>query len=136
MVHNGINIPNYDTKESFKLKEGMVIAIEPFATTGDGLVKDGKDSDIFRLLTKKNVRDINARKLSNYIWEEKKTLPFSKRELLKKFSEYEVNIGLRNLINAGILHSYKHLIEKTNGIVSQTEHSVLIKKDRCEILTI
>ena len=134
MVHSGINIPNYDSSEKNKLVEGMVIAIEPFATNGDGFVRDGKVSDIYRLIEKKNVRDMSSRRILEYIWNERKTLPFSKRHLLGKFSEFKVNMALRSLSN--LLYSYPHLVERSGGIVSQAEHTVLITKDGCDVMTL
>ena len=47
--HSGLSIPNYDDGDDTKLKKGMVIAIEPFATTGIGMIEEGKDSGIFKL---------------------------------------------------------------------------------------
>lgn len=135
LIHAGLNIPNYDTGEKIKLKEGMVIAIEPFATTGEGFVRDGKASDIYRLVGKKSVRDVSSRQVLEYIWDNRKTLPFCKRQLMKKFPEFKVNLALKSLANSGILYSYPHLVERSGGLVSQAEHTVLVTKDGCDILT-
>ena len=37
-IHGEMTIPNYDNGDNRVLGEGMVIAIEPFATTGEGIV--------------------------------------------------------------------------------------------------
>ncbi|MBS3135179.1 type II methionyl aminopeptidase, partial [Candidatus Woesearchaeota archaeon] len=39
--HSGLSIPNYDNGDNFKLEKGMIIAIEPFATTGIGMIEEG-----------------------------------------------------------------------------------------------
>ena len=58
VVHGGLTVPNYFNKDSRTFQEGMIIAIEPFAIeAGDGLVKEGKPSSIFRLNSDKSVRD-------------------------------------------------------------------------------
>lgn len=133
-VHSGINIPNYNDGDKTKLKKGMVIAIEPFATTGNGYVKDGKPSSIYRLNELKNVRDINSRKILEYITLNRKTLPFSKRELIKEFNPLIVNLSLSGLEKQGILYHYPMLIERENSFVSQAEHTLLIDNE-VKILT-
>ena len=112
----------------------MIIAIEPFATTGIGLIEEGKESGIFRLEKVKNVRTDISREILNFIIEEYRTLPFTKRWLLKKFPEFKVNFALNNLQKEGILDQYKQLLERGKGLVSQAEHTLLID-DKIKILT-
>lgn len=127
-VHSGITIPNYDNNDTTKLKENQVIAIEPFATEGIGYVKEGKPSSIFRIISLKNTRDITARKLLEFVTKNYKTLPFAKRNLLKHFQPFQLNRALKDLEHNKILHQYPQLIERSNGLVSQAEHSILIKE--------
>ena len=132
--HAGLSVPNYDDGNEFKLEKGMIIAIEPFATTGIGLIEEGKESGIFRLEKVKNVRTDISREILNFIIEEYRTLPFTKRWLLKKFPEFKVNFALNNLQKEGILDQYKQLLERGKGLVSQAEHTLLID-DKIKILT-
>ena len=132
--HAGLSVPNYDDGNKSELKKGMVIAVEPFATTGIGLIEEGKDSGIFRLEKVKNVRTDMSREILNFIIEEYRTLPFTKRWLLKKFPEFKVNFALNNLQKEGILDQYKQLPERGKGLVSQAEHTLLID-DKIKILT-
>lgn len=132
--HAGLTIPNYNNKDETELEKGMVVAIEPFATTGIGLVEDGKDSEIYNVMEIKNVRDRISRQVLQFILEEYKTLPFSKRWLLKKFPEFKVNFALRLLKRDDIIHEYKQLVEKSKGLVSQAEHTVIVD-DELKILT-
>ncbi|MDR0309440.1 MAG: M24 family metallopeptidase, partial [Candidatus Methanoplasma sp.] len=37
-LHAGLSIPSYDTGNTSRLASGMVVAIEPFATDGEGIV--------------------------------------------------------------------------------------------------
>jgi len=55
-IHSGFGIPNYDTKTNDILERGMVIAVEPFLTDGDGMIKAGKSSGIYQLEYDKPVR--------------------------------------------------------------------------------
>jgi len=132
--HAGLSIPNYDNNDDFKLKKGMVIAIEPFATTGIGMIEEGKDSGIFKIEKVKSVRTQISKEILDFITKEYKILPFTKRWLLKKFPEFKVNFALNNLEKEGIISQYKQLSEKSKGIVSQAEHTLLID-DKIKILT-
>ena len=132
--HSGISIPNYDNNDNFKLEKGMLIAIEPFATTGIGMIEEGKDSGIFKLEKIKSVRTQISKEVLDFIIKEYKTLPFTKRWLLKKFPEFQVNFALNNLEKEGIISQYRQLPEKSKGLVSQAEHTLLID-DQVKILT-
>ncbi|MCD4666401.1 type II methionyl aminopeptidase [archaeon] len=133
-THAGLTVPNYDDGDRTKLKEGQVIAIEPFATTGVGFVKEGKPSGIYSLINPKQVRNDTTRNVLKFILEEYSTLPFAQRWLSKKFSEFQIKFALRMLEKEGIIQEYKQLIEKGNGIVSQSEHTLMIGKNT-KILT-
>lgn len=132
--HAGLTVPNYDNNDKTELEKGMVIAIEPFATDGAGLIEESKPSGIFRIALLKNIRSGIARDVLKHIFEEYKTLPFAKKWLLKKFPEFKVNFALRMLEREKILHQYPRLVEKGNGLVSQAEHTLLID-DEVKILT-
>ncbi len=134
-LHDDPSIPNYDNKDPLKLEEGQVLAIEPFATKGGGLVKEGKGSSNYRLAyPNKQIRDTNARKILDYIREEFYTLPFAKRYLTKVFDESKVTLALRMLENAGLIYEYAQLPEKEEGLTSQHEHTVQVA-DKPLILT-
>lgn len=124
--HAGLTIPNYDDGDTTRLEEGMLIAIEPFATDGVGMIEERKDSGIYKVEQVKNVRDASAREMLQFILKEYQTLPFAKRWLLKKFPAVQVEFGLRMLKRDGILHEYQQLWEKASGLVSQAEHTVLV----------
>lgn len=133
-LHAGLTVPNYDDKDNTALKEGMVLAIEPFATNGQGIVQDGKPSNIYRFIEKHNTRDAESRKMLDFIEQEYKLLPFSARWLVKHFSSRAL-FSLRLLEQANALHHFKQLVEKTKAPVSQAEHTILVTKQGCEVLT-
>ena len=132
--HSGLTIPNYDNGNNLELEEGQIIAIEPFATNGVGLVEDGKPSNIFKVVNVKPIRDNISRDVLRYIIQEYKTLPFARRWLLKKFDSFKVNFALRTLERESILHNYPQLPERSKGLVSQHEYTLRVK-DVPEILT-
>ncbi|PIN78192.1 type II methionyl aminopeptidase [Candidatus Woesearchaeota archaeon CG10_big_fil_rev_8_21_14_0_10_34_12] len=122
-LHAGLTIPNYSNKSDVEL-DGGIYAIEPFATSGQGLIYDGKESGIFRIENSGNVRDATARKILKFVEEEYKTLPFCERWIKKKFPNSRFAISL--LKKSGILHEYSTLVEKSHKPVSQSEATVII----------
>jgi len=125
-LHAGVTIPNYNNNQKIEIEEGAY-AIEPFATSGHGAVRDGKPSGIYRLENENQVRDYFAREVLKFIKEEYQTLPFCSRWLVKKFSTRAL-IALKRLEEANIIHQYPQLIEKNNGKVAQAEDTVIITK--------
>jgi methionyl aminopeptidase len=124
-VHCRPTVPNFDNGDTTKLEKGQVIAIEPFATTGGGLIAEKGDASVFNLLGKKPVRIGFVREIMKQI-ERFNGLPFTTRWLTKNFSESQVNYALNQFKLLGILKEYPPLVEKQNGLVSQAEHSVIV----------
>lgn len=133
-IHSAPTIPNFDNGNETELEEGMIIAIEPFATDGEGKIIEGKPSQVFAVINAKNVRDSFAREVLNYVLEEHKNLPFCSRWLIKKFGA-RAKLALLTLEREGIVKQYKQLPEKAKGQVSQAEKTVVVTKDGCEVLT-
>lgn len=133
-IHAGITVPNYDDESDEKLKEGMIIAIEPFATDGEGLIHEGPNAEIFALLEKRPVRSQITREALKLI-EERNGLPTSTRWLAKKTSAIKATFALKEMNQLDMLHLYPPLIEIKKGMVTQSEHTVLVTKEGCEILT-
>ena len=124
-LHTGLSIPNYAANDSTELKKGQVIAIEPFATTGNGLIHEKGDPSIYSMIQKKPIRSPAARLILNKI-SGFNNLPFATR-WLKDIPKFKIAVGLRELERQQILKSYPPLVEKSNGIVSQAEHTVIVK---------
>ena len=133
LVHAGATIPNYENNNLKQLEQGAY-AIEPFATKGEGIVKDGGKSNIYRIEKKgTGIRDPIARKIYTYVLEKYKTLPFSARDIEKKFGTRS-KIALMFLEKQAILHHYAQLIEKSHSPVSQAEHTIILK-EKIEVTT-
>jgi len=129
-AHDNPAVPNRHVEGGFILKEGDVLAIEPFATNGKGLVHDGSWAEIYSIIRKKPVRMPAVRNVLKQA-EEYRELPFAKRWL----NADRLDFSLIQLEKAGILHSYPVLIESAGGLVSQAEHTVIITQDGCEVTT-
>lgn len=127
-LHAGLTIPNHDDKKNILLQKGLY-AIEPFATTGNGKVKDGKSSGIYMLINSKNVRSPIAREILKFVAEEYETLPFCERWVVKKFGTKAL-FGLKQLETNENLHHFPQLVEISNAKVSQAENTFLIDKEK------
>src|SRR3989344_6122517 len=116
------------------LEEDQVIAIEPFASTGAGHVNDGSDIQIFAFEADVPVRNPDAKKILLYAAH--KQLPFAERWLMKEGQEFgvpnslfKVRIALRELMARGAIHGYPPLVDAKKGLISQAEHTVIVRDD-------
>jgi len=125
--HAPPSILNKKTETGVTLEEGQVIAIEPFTSNGAGRVYEAGHAEIFSLLDIKPIRSSDARTVLREI-ETFKKLPFAKRWLKGR-----VDMSLRQLEAAGIIRSYPVL--KDRGLVSQSEDTVIVTVDGCEVIT-
>ena len=125
-IHTQPSVPNYDNGNENMLGEGMVIAIEPFASTGAGIVQESSPATVFTLINESNIRDPITRKV---IFEIRKYngLPFAKRWLERKFGTPKTNFALRTLVRNDCITEHAPLFDRNRGIVSQAEHSVIVK---------
>ena len=133
-IHTHPSLPNHDNSSTAKLQEGA-IAIEPFASTGEGFVNESSQVDIFSLNEGKNVRNMHARKLLA-IAKEFQGLPFAERWLREKsdMNEFQITVGLKELMKANVFKTYPGLKEKSGAMVSQVEKSLLILEDKTIVL--
>lgn len=133
-LHSGVHIPNYANGAESSLEQNNAYAIEPFATSGDGLVTEGDSANIYSIINMKNTRSPTARKILDYVWNEYQKLPFSLRELQEKFGNIS-KLAIKELKQVGIIHEYSQLIEKSRAPVSQTEHTIVKLPDKIIITT-
>ena len=134
-LHSGLSIPSVNDKNTTKLKEGDVLAIEPFVTDGTGWVTDTLTPYIFRFLKDKPFRMAHTQKVFREIKKDYGSLPFTQRWLSKDFNANRLNASLRQLSQAMAIYAYPALKEKTNCWVSQSEHTVIVEGDSCSITT-
>lgn len=126
-IHTSPSIPNFDTGDQTELEEGMAIAIEPFATNGKGSIYESSNATIFSQHLSKPVRSPFAREILRHI-EQYNNLPFAKRWLTRKFGIGKTSFGLKELIKLDIVKEHPPLPEKGKGLVSQAEHTVIIRE--------
>lgn len=134
VIHDKPSIPNYDNKSTEELKEGQIIAIEPFATTGMGIVEETTQTNIFSLTNIKPVRSPFSREILKHIQNNYKNLPFTTRWLTEKFGKGKTNLALKELIMKEIISKHPPLVEKAKGLVAVWEHTIRVGETP-EVLT-
>lgn len=133
--HAPPSIPNKRMPHSVVLKEGDIVAIEPFATNGAGKIHNAGNAEIYHVVSQKPVRHPSARALLKDI-EKYRTLPFAKRWLKGiSSSVHSVDFALLQLVKAGIIEPYPILKEIEGGLISQAEHTIIVTKEGCEVIT-
>ncbi len=132
-VHCPPPIPNLAQDASDRLRVGQAVAIEPFATTGAGLVKESGEAQVFRL-DPRQADDAGPRTPLLDAMRAFRGLPFSRRQL-SGFARAELEAALARLVSAGLLHGYPPLCETSGHPVAQAEHTVFIGPERVEVLT-
>ena len=130
VLHRSPTIPNISINGGVVLEEGMVFAIEPFATTGSGHVNEKTRVEIFSQLMVKPVRIPSARTIMEKI-RDRHGLPFSRRWLGDK----KLDLALPALVRSQILHAYPVLSDVPGSLVSQHEHTVIVTAEGCIVTT-
>ena len=136
-LHADIFIPNFDNGDETELEEGQIAAIEPFVTTGEGYVVDGDIVEIFSFMPNGSLpRSQEARDLASYIYSNFSTYPFAMRWIVEHVgSEFKAKKAINELLAAGMLEPFPVLVERSKGVVAQTEAAFIVEKDSCEVIT-
>jgi len=138
IIHAGTSIPNYPDRRGLavRLRPGTLVAIEPFATNGRGIVREGGVVNIYSLVRKPRLPlSEEEKQVLEYIEREYRTLPFTQRWLARAFPQLDVEAIVKSLASKGVLHGYPILVEAARGLVSQFEHTFLILRDRVLVTT-
>ncbi len=139
MIHAGDTIPNYRDPLNFsRFRPGTAYAIEPFATTGRGVVGSERRVGIYSIKPSPNREGVPEEHILLNIFERVKTLPFSERW----FPEIAASLGverfrrvLESLSRRGYLIPYPVLSDVPGSYVAQFEETVLILDDGSVIVT-
>jgi methionyl aminopeptidase len=130
VLHRSPTIPNVGMNGGVTLEEGMVFAIEPFATTGSGHVTEKSRREIYSQISQKPVRVPAARAVLEKI-RDRHGLPFARRWIDDK----KLDLTLPTLIRSQVLHSYPVLSDIPGSLVSQAEHTIIVTADGCMVTT-
>jgi len=123
-VHTDPEILNFRNDSEYEFYDGQIIAIEPFATNGAGLVREINETNIYMFIRDVPTRVRQEREILKLAKSKYEKLPFSKRWLPKMVGR---ELFLNKLVQKGCLYSFPVLSEVNNGLVSQFEHTIIVK---------
>jgi methionyl aminopeptidase len=129
-IHTPPSIPNISFPGGARLEEGMVFAIEPFASTGSGRVTEKSRIEIFQQTSVKPVRLSSARKVLEMV-RSRHGMPFARRWI----QDVKLDIALASLINQELVRAYPVLSDIPGSLVSQHEHTLIVTSDGCIVTT-
>jgi methionyl aminopeptidase len=132
-VHCPPPIPNVADAGSDRLPMGAVVAIEPFATDGRGVVTEHGRAEVFRLDPGRDRGRGGDAEVVSAI-RELRGLPFARRQLAR-LPRAAVESTLQALVRNGVLTAYPPLVETTGRPVAQAEHTVYVGAEGVEVLT-
>ncbi len=137
IVHSGTSVPNVWSPSITSFRGDRVYAIEPFFTTrdGSGVVVEGRNANIFSIITRKKLSDHKLNALLDLIWSRCKTLPFAARWFSDAFSKSELDSSLKQLQKMKLIRSYPELLEAKQRPVAQAEHTIATTQSGVSILT-
>ncbi len=137
-LHAGLSIPSIKStpfSKRAKLKAGMILAIEPFATNGQGL-NAGYVGDAQRLPLIFSSRGKPKTEVGKLLVKRYQMVPFALRSAHRYLIGKQVKVGdLGSILSKDNFHGYRPFVEKTGGLVSQAEHSVLVTSKGSRIIT-
>ena len=133
LLHAGVTVPNFASRDKSVLNSGTVVAIEPFATDGKGSVGGNKSGNIYHVVGNRVLTDEAANRFLATVVEKFDHLPFANRWCAGISKDYDSLI--RKHWRHGNIRSYSILAEKAGSMVSQSEHSAMILDGEVAIYT-
>ncbi|KAM0701711.1 hypothetical protein Q7P35_010620 [Cladosporium inversicolor] len=136
-IHGDKQVPFVKCKSDQRMEEGDVFAIETFGSTGRGRIKD--DSGVYGYgrnegVGTSGVRLASAKSLLKTIDDNFGTLVFSRR-YLEHLGVKNYHLGMKSLIEQGIVEYYEPLVDIPGSKVAQFEHTVLLKPSAKEVIS-
>ncbi|MFW9981069.1 MAG: type II methionyl aminopeptidase [Candidatus Thorarchaeota archaeon] len=134
-LHAGKTVPNVKTKTSDIVEVGEYYAIEPFATSGAGVVIDSEYVYIFANTGIDKPLEGMVEKLRKYLRDKYGPFPFALRWIGTGDKDIDIIKEIRTLLKERAVRGFPIQIEKKNRPVSQTEHTVYISENGPIVLT-
>ncbi|MBK7642413.1 MAG: type II methionyl aminopeptidase [Planctomycetes bacterium] len=132
-VHTPPQIPNYAERGGGVFRKDTVFAIEPFACTGEGMIREAGKAEVFMMVRP----PMRAKGLDRDVLkaiESWRGLPIARR-YFKHLDRALVEDTLLKLARQGSLVRYPPLVEEDGVMVAQYEHSLYLSEAGVEILT-
>jgi methionyl aminopeptidase len=133
-VHCPPPVPNQPEGEpTTHLAPGTIVAVEVFATDGEGHVEERGQARIHRLDPAASTGSIDPELVARL--RALRGLPFRSGQI-DGFPEARVAAALDALATAGHLRSYRPLVDPRATAIAQAEHTIYVHEDRIETLTL
>jgi len=132
LLHAGKSVPNIAHGHDV-LEAGEVVAIEPFASSGAGEVDGRRTGNIYRVLRNRSLKQAPLGEFLRLLSQEFKTLPFAERWAHRL--DPQAPALLNGLVRSGTVMTYPALLDLDGGIVSQTEHTMIVGVAGAEVTT-
>eukprot|EP00158_Paraphelidium_tribonemae_P003038 Partr_v1_DN25855_c0_g1_i1_m2625 putative Removes the N-terminal methionine from nascent proteins (By similarity) len=136
-IHAGKTVPIVRGGDETRMEEGEVYAIETFGSTGKGYVHEDMECSHYA----KNyfaphvpLRVAKAKTLLNTINKQFGTLPFCRR-YLDRVGETKYLMGLKHLVDVGIIEEYPPLCDIRGSYTAQYEHTLILRPTCKEVLS-
>ncbi|TVY36218.1 Methionine aminopeptidase 2-2 [Lachnellula cervina] len=136
-IHGGKQIPFIKNNSRDKMEEGEVFAIETFGSTGKGYLDDdvgnygyGRQDDV----SAANLHLSSAKSLLKTIDANFGSIVFCRR-YLERLGVKNYILGMRSLIDNGIVQSYGPLVDVKGSYVAQFEHTILLHSGGKEVIS-
>jgi methionyl aminopeptidase len=131
-LHSGLSIPNVNDNNKTQIRPGMILAIEPFATNGQGLIRSAKPGNICKIANERPIADPELKAFYYELSKEFVTFPFCERWC----SGPKAGQMLNKLVRHGLVTVYSQLTEVKKGCVTQSEHTVYVNSEEILITTL
>ncbi|RAH40934.1 putative methionine aminopeptidase, type II [Aspergillus brunneoviolaceus CBS 621.78] len=136
-IHGGKQVPFIKSNNRDKMEEGEVFAIETFGSTGKGYLEDdvglygyGRNTDA----SGANLRLASAKSLLKTIDSNFGSIVFCRR-YLERLGVSHYHLGMKNLIDNGIVESYAPLVDVKGSYTAQFEHTILLHSGGKEVIS-
>ncbi|PYH28406.1 putative methionine aminopeptidase, type II [Aspergillus neoniger CBS 115656] len=152
-IHGGKQVPFIKNNRPDKMEEGEVFAIETFGSTGRGVLHDdvglcsfdvfsntnapqvgvygyGRNTDV----SGANLRLSSAKNLLKTIDANFGSLVFCRR-YLERLGVEKYHLGMRHLIDNGIVEYYEPLVDVKGSYTAQFEHTILLHSGGKEVIS-
>ncbi|EUB63654.1 Methionine aminopeptidase [Echinococcus granulosus] len=131
-IHAGKSVPIVRGGEQTRMEENEIYAIETFGSTGKGVVHD--DMECSHYMKDFEVGHVPLRQLLATIDKHFGTLAFCRR-WLDRLGETKYLMGLKNLVDMGVIKAYPPLVDTRNSYTAQWEHTVILRPTCKEVVT-
>lgn len=132
-LHAPPQIPNIAMAGGPVIGTGQVFAIEPFATTGAGFVRESGVAEVFsqgeKIARSGDVDGMCVDRIEAW-----RGLPFARR-YFPDIPPARFERCMKGLVRGGTVHAYRPLIEVSGGHVAWKEHSIYLSPEGPEVLT-